>query len=213
MTAPARLNPAMLPALPDVSVAKQRVYEAAVELFGTRGYHGVSVRDLADLLGIKAPSIYAHVANKQELLFELAVIGQREYLRRLRESLLDAGLDPREQVRQIVQAHVLAHLEQPLLARVTSIEIRHLDDDARVAQVLALRGEAGQLFLDVIARGQRLGVFDVDDPLRVTRAIADMGIRMAEWTPPAEPEEHGSLAEDYAGIALRILGCGADDPA
>jgi len=199
------MTPTHLPSTLDVTPAKRRLYEAAVELFGTRGYHGVSVRDLADVLGIKAPSLYAHVANKQQLLFELALIGQQEYLGRMRAALLNSGSEPRGQVRGIVRAHVLAHLQLPLLARVSSVEIRHLDE-ARLAEVLALRGEAGRIFLDVIARGQSLCAFTVSNPLRATRAIADMGIRMAEWTPPAATEEHETLADDYADIALRILG-------
>ena len=195
----------VLPPLPGFSPAKRRVYAAAVELFGSRGYHAVSLRDLANHLGIKAPSIYAHVPTKQDLLFDLTMIGQREFLDRIRGALIDAGSDPREQVEAVVRAHVLTHLQLPLLARVASVELRHLDEQ-HLAEVLILRGESGRVFIDVITRGQRQGAFHVDNPTRFTRAIADMGIRIAEWTPSAAPSEHASLVDDYVEIALRILG-------
>lgn len=61
------------------SVARQRVVEVAERLFLERGYNAISLRDLADALGIKQASLYYHFpAGKEELY--VAVV-QRAFAR------------------------------------------------------------------------------------------------------------------------------------
>ena len=50
---------------------KQRILEAALDLFSDRGYETVSVEQLAARVGIKAPSLYKHFPSKQSILDSL----------------------------------------------------------------------------------------------------------------------------------------------
>ena len=50
---------------------KEKIFEAAVELFSKRGYNGVSVRDIAKEVGIKEASIYNHYNSKEEILNDI----------------------------------------------------------------------------------------------------------------------------------------------
>jgi TetR/AcrR family transcriptional regulator, biofilm operon repressor len=47
---------------------KERILQAAIDLFAKQGYDAVSMRDLAAAVGIKAASLYKHFASKEELL-------------------------------------------------------------------------------------------------------------------------------------------------
>ncbi|MDR0570237.1 MAG: TetR/AcrR family transcriptional regulator [Clostridiales Family XIII bacterium] len=47
---------------------KRRILDAAVKLFSESSFAAVSVRDIADAVGIKASSIYSHYGSKQDLL-------------------------------------------------------------------------------------------------------------------------------------------------
>lgn len=47
---------------------KDRIFEAAVHLFATRGFHGTSIRDIAREVGIKESSIYNHFRGKDAIL-------------------------------------------------------------------------------------------------------------------------------------------------
>ena len=51
---------------------KRRILEKALELFSTRGYDAVSVGEIADAVGIKAPSLYNHFPSKRAI-FEAIV--------------------------------------------------------------------------------------------------------------------------------------------
>lgn len=46
---------------------KQKILEAALELFSRRGFEAVSVRDIAGEVGIRESSLYNHFRNKQEI--------------------------------------------------------------------------------------------------------------------------------------------------
>lgn len=46
---------------------KHRILEAALSLFSQKGYANVYVGEIADAVGIKAPSLYKHYKNKQAI--------------------------------------------------------------------------------------------------------------------------------------------------
>jgi AcrR family transcriptional regulator len=46
---------------------KEIILEKALSLFAVHGYHGVFVGQIADEVGIKAPSLYKHFKSKQEI--------------------------------------------------------------------------------------------------------------------------------------------------
>ena len=195
---------ALLPVVPGWSEARRRLFETAIVLFGERGVHGVSVRDLMGELGQQPGALYGHVASKQQLLHELVRIGYEEHHRWVRDALLGSGPDPVDQVRALTRAHVMAHLTYPALAKVTNREARALDPE-ELEELSSVLHATEQLFLDVIERGQRLGVFLVDDPVLALAAIGAMGVRAAEsrtLDPSYSPEK---VADTYAGYAVKIL--------
>ena len=46
---------------------KSRILDAALTLFSEKGYHSVSVAEIADVVGIKAPSLYKHYKSKRDI--------------------------------------------------------------------------------------------------------------------------------------------------
>lgn len=50
---------------------KQLIFNAAVDLFSLKGYHNVSVREIAEKVGIKPASIYNHYASKEAILADI----------------------------------------------------------------------------------------------------------------------------------------------
>ena len=46
---------------------KEKILESALELFSVHGYEDTSVAEIAAAVGIKAPSLYKHYRNKEEI--------------------------------------------------------------------------------------------------------------------------------------------------
>src|ERR671922_856618 len=53
-----------------VSARRSELTRQAARLFAERGYHGTSIGDLAEAMGVQKASLYAHIRSKQDLLYE-----------------------------------------------------------------------------------------------------------------------------------------------
>jgi len=81
------------------SETRDKILDAARELFVTEGYEGVSMRRVAEKIEYSPTAIYVHFADKQELFHELC---QQDYAR-LAEVFQSSAMssDPIERLRQI----------------------------------------------------------------------------------------------------------------
>lgn len=76
---------------------KQKILNEALTLFSEKGYSSVYVGDIADAVGIKAPSLYKHYKSKQEI-FDSCVKVFSERMEDIRTGLrlpdtANAGID------------------------------------------------------------------------------------------------------------------------
>ena len=60
----------------DAAKTRQKVIDAALKLFGQRGYSGTTLRLIADEAGCSRGPIYWHFANKEELFEEILAYSQ-----------------------------------------------------------------------------------------------------------------------------------------
>ncbi len=49
----------------------ERILETASELFIARGYHGMSMREISEALGVSKPALYYYFKDKEELFLEI----------------------------------------------------------------------------------------------------------------------------------------------
>ena len=50
---------------------KERIFDASLDLFSKRGYDSVSLREIADEVGIRKSSIYSHYPSKEAILMDI----------------------------------------------------------------------------------------------------------------------------------------------
>jgi AcrR family transcriptional regulator len=55
-----------------------QILAAAAKIFNERGYHGTSVADVADALGVSKPFLYYYLKNKDDILFECSRIATEQ---------------------------------------------------------------------------------------------------------------------------------------
>ena len=58
---------------------KERILDAALTLFAKNGYSGTSVEQIAEIVGIKAPSLYKHFKGKEDILNTLIDSAEARY--------------------------------------------------------------------------------------------------------------------------------------
>jgi AcrR family transcriptional regulator len=201
---PAPAAESLLPPAATSDGTLRRLQEVALTCFGERGYHGVSIRDLARAAGIQPSSIYAHVSSKEELLFDIALLGHETQRDEADAAVLAAGPDPSDQLRAYVRAHVHMHATYRMLARVCNRELAALSPEHADA-VWAIRDASVRLLQGVLARGERLGAFEFEDSYLVAAAINGMGIRVAEWWDPSDSHSADQLADTYAELAMKMV--------
>jgi AcrR family transcriptional regulator len=90
----------------DARSGRQRIVEAATELFSTRGYAATTTRDIADKVGIRQPSLYSHFKVKADILVEVELQTFRPTLELFEELTADPGLTARERLGQLVEFDV-----------------------------------------------------------------------------------------------------------
>lgn len=80
--------------------ARERVLHTAEHLFSERGYAAVTLRDIADALGIKQASLYYHApGGKEELFVQVTERGLERHRVGLEDALGEASDTLRDQLR------------------------------------------------------------------------------------------------------------------
>jgi AcrR family transcriptional regulator len=82
-----------------------RIRQEAARLFGRRGYHATSMRDIGQAAGLQAGSLYAHIASKEDLLYEIVVQSANQFLGKL-AAIGAEEISPEDRLRKAMRAHV-----------------------------------------------------------------------------------------------------------
>jgi len=180
------------------------VQDAALTLFAKYGYHGTSMKDIAKVLRMRAPSLYNHVAAKQDLLRDIVVATHELADRELRAAIASSD-DVAEQLRRATEVHVRFHTRHPREWRVASREIEHLDEPART-HVRTMRRNFESLVISTIERGVEQGIFSVTNAKLTAYAIFRMSAGVAQWYRPGAEFSDSEIAFCYGDLALRMVG-------
>ncbi|MFV8381549.1 TetR/AcrR family transcriptional regulator [Corynebacterium hindlerae] len=182
---------------------REQIITAALQLFDARGYHATGMEHIAEVVGMRASSLYNHCSSKQEILQEIATSAMEEMLRTHARAI--AGLtDPIEQLTATVRNHVRFHATQARRVRVTNSQLSNLEEPAR-SIVLQLRRDYVGRWISIVSEGVDKGVFTAADVKITCWALIDMGIGVAQWFNDEGEYTADELADMYAGFALHQL--------
>jgi len=151
--------------------ARERILDAAGELFADSGYNGVSIADIAEAGGISSGLVYYHFKDK-ESLYESVV---REGLHLLEETAvatLGAEGRPTDRLESFIHSYMTLLEGHPALMRLL---IRAVTDVSAPApgQVLTRSAVTIERLRSVIEEGVSLGEFrPVDTHLAATALFA-----------------------------------------
>lgn len=182
-----------------------RIYDAAIRLFGERGYAGTSMRDISDAVGILPGSLYTHINSKEAVLFDIVESGITKYLDAIRPCVdQDAPAD--ERLAATIRAYVdvlSGNLEQTVIA---FNQWRHLSDDADRKRIVKMRNEYEELFTTLIEDGIASGRFrPLADPKLTVFAIIGLLNAVPQWYSPKSKRPREAVADALIELVLSGL--------
>lgn len=181
-----------------------RVLAAALAEFAEHGYHGTSIRDLAEASGLSVPGLYHHYRSKQELLVALLTRIMEDLLAGSRAVADAAGPDPGDVFDALVDHLLRYHMGHRREAFVASSELRSLEPAHRAA-IVARRDEQQGMLLDAVERGRESGVFATDTPADAARAVATLCVAIASWYRDDGPLSQDEFAARYLRFARAVV--------
>jgi AcrR family transcriptional regulator len=154
-----------------MSSRRSELTRQAARLFAEKGYHGTSIGDLAEAMGVQKGSLYAHIESKADLLWEVARDGAAAFHDAL-DSVAD-DLPATEKIRLGLRAHLRVVAEQLDVATVFIREWRYLQGERR-EEFLAERRRYEERFRALFREGRELGELrtDLDDATATLLALS-----------------------------------------
>lgn len=203
--APKRSVPVSTAVHPDDPPAAAQIISASVVAMAEHGYHGTSVRDIAELAGVSSAALYHYFRSKHGLLELILVRGTEHLHARTEAALLAAPANPADRLRAIVGVHVTRHLSAQREAFVGNTELRALEPAAR-ALITSKRDLQQRLFDQVVQEGVEQKVFTTAHPRDASRAIVTMCSAVAGWYDPKGRLTVDEIVERYKEFALNLVG-------
>ena len=181
-----------------MSARRSELTREAARLFAAKGYHGTSIGEIAEAMGVQKGSLYAHIASKQDLLYETMRDGAAAF---------HAGLDAipedapaLDKIRLALRAHLRVVAEQLDVATVFVQEWRYLEG-ARRDEIMSERRRYEDRFRALFREGRELGELrtELDDS---TAALLVLSAANWAYTWLTSDGDTDALADAFYSILI-----------
>jgi AcrR family transcriptional regulator len=170
----------------------------AAKLFAERGFHGTSMGDIAEALGVQKGSLYSLTGSKQQLLYETMRAGAEAFHAALDD--VPERAPAAEQVRTALRGHLRVVAEQIDVATVFTREWRYLEGAER-DEILGERRRYEErwrrLFQDGLEKGELRTDLDVSAAVLLVLSAANWAYT---WLTPGRDTDE--LADRFTAILV-----------
>jgi TetR/AcrR family transcriptional regulator, cholesterol catabolism regulator len=181
-----------------MSTRRSALTREAARLFAQKGYHGTSIGDLAEAMGVQKGSLYAHIKSKQDLLYETMAEGARAFHAGL-DTIAD-DLPATEKIRLALRSHLRVVADQLEIATVFVQEWRYLEGERR-DEIVAERRRYEERIRAYFREGRDLGTLrtDLDDATAALFVLSAANWAYTWLRPGADTDE---LADRFYALLL-----------
>jgi TetR/AcrR family transcriptional regulator, cholesterol catabolism regulator len=181
-----------------MSTRRAELTREAARLFADRGYHGTSIGDLAEALGVQKASLYSHISSKQDLLYATMREGADAFHGGL-DAIPDELAAP-EKIRLALRAHLRVVADQLEVATVFMREWRYLEGERR-DEIIAERRRYEERFRALFREGRELGKLrtDLDEGAAALLVLSALNWAYTWLQPGRDTDE---LADRFYALVL-----------
>ncbi len=146
---------------------KDKILEEALTLFAENGYDGTGVEQIAEKVGIKAPSLYKHFKGKEDIMNALidsaeahyeSSFGSSEHIGKLPES--------RDDFVRTTMSRIAFTMHDPMIRKIRKFLVQEQFRNDRLAEITTRHQLVGiqKMYEKIIEGMMKSGLFIHDDP-------------------------------------------------
>ena len=176
-----------------------------MRLIARHGYEAISMRRLAEEVGLGAAALYRYFPNKQAMLFSLLRAHMEELLAAWDTARLPGSAPAPARLERFTRFHIRHHLPRAAGVFLSYMELRSLTPENFAAIEKLRRAYEGDL-ARILADGAAEGSLQLDQPRVTARAVIAMLTGITTWyreTGPLGPRE---IEDIYWSIVARMTG-------
>jgi TetR/AcrR family fatty acid metabolism transcriptional regulator len=161
-----------------------RILEAALDLFGRKGFEATTVSAICESAGVSDATLYEYFESKEQVLFSIAELYTRREVERL-EGLRDYIRDPREKLRVVIQAYLEFY-------------------ESAAYEVVR---RASRPILEAFREGVEAGIFrsDIDGPLVRNMVLGFIEHLTTQWIVAGRPEQISGYCDTIHEMVMRAI--------
>lgn len=179
--------------------------QAALSAFLEFGYHGATMRSIAQRAGLSVPGVYHYFGSKQDMLVAILDLTMEDLLARSRAARAE-GDDVVTRFALLVECLALYHTHRRELGFVGASEMRSLLPAHR-RRVAAMRRSQQRMVDEEVEQGVRAGAFATQRPHEAARAVVTMCTALPQWYEPGGEASAEEVAAQYVEFALDLVRC------
>lgn len=188
-------------------LSRSQFLDAAEEVFGRKGFHGTTLKEVAELAEFSVGSVYSFFASKDDLFGQIFLRRGEEFMPLLREVLDPDGGTPLEQLDRLVDFEVDFFRSRRHFGRLflSHSSAAMLSTEREIDAVMVTNfDESMRLQADLFRRGQAAGVFRPGDPEVLARLFSGI-VSSYQALDPAVVSDDPDPGERFALAELRAL--------
>lgn len=180
---------------------KQSIRLTAQKLFRERGYAAIGMRELAEEVGIRAPSVYNHYKSKDDILREICFDIADQFFKAF-DTAVVAEEKPARKLKAVIKAHIGVIADNIESSEVFFNEWVFLEEP-HLGKFKKLRYEYEMRFRDLIDKGIKRGDFKVVNTKLAAFTIFSALNATTELYKSNERLSREEIAESITNILLK----------
>ena len=174
---------------------RDQILKAATRIFSEKTYHGATLKDIADAVGMLKGSLYYYIASKEKLLADIIL----EAVHTLNEDLVrveNANLSPVERLRQIVREHVKFNAIYRE-AGILFVTERNVISSLEMGELIESFGRRDKLLARTLNEAIEMGLYRPVDVRITSLAIVGLCNSVLFWVRPSGRLSYDDIANSF----------------
>ena len=183
---------------------KAAILSTALPLIAQYGYAAVSMRQIAEAVGVNVSALYNHFPNKQEILLRLMV----DHM----DSLMDAweqqdinGKTAQEQIEIFTRFHIRFNIEKPKAVFISFMELNSLEPEGHKV-IEKQRRVYEDILREIIRAGMSKGVFHTTDAHVAAMSVLGSLNGVNTWFRTGGRMSQREIEDAYVDLVLGSIG-------